>query len=558
MIYDKQELNGSYEAMLPLLDRLFQTEFVSSTDAIEFCREACGEYGFTIIQDTSVKRDIHIYCSRRGKPCYHYNQSFDEDQCDCKWHVVLTEIKPYEWKFIRSPDPGALEHNHEMSSPEELNWPAEIKQRIIQLARQKVHTDEIRETIKLQFPDIIWNDSRFYNYMIEERTRVRQSSIVDKVQRLILISTRLCSVVAANEDWSNGVESDLLKMLDNFKQITRISAQTLNRMVDLQLDMVHSDTDKNRRPAKHGSVDSQTGQSKKRKAGAVTFSPSLSNRPETLMEVDQGKPNESTTESNQEKGFLAVSIPSCTLYVRSQPLRSLSEPASHNKRSYIDYPPPSNPHLAPLYNASIQSTTPRIDISSNNYPYRFTNDTLQSSSLPESHVMYSNEQDQNSSSNQSYNQLIYPLQTPYPSYPSSTNYQTQNDPADIDFSFDSSVHPSSFPHINPLSLSLLMNRQQSLSSTMNQDRISYHSPVDYYSQQRILHQVYEPQNRQLISNQAETGNTMNTNEQISSSIQLPLIRTMNHRDHNQGVVLQSHPSHNTDPTWSSGYENNER
>lgn len=45
--------------MEPLYERLLSQKFASSTDAIEYCREACSEYGFTIKQETNLNQVSH-------------------------------------------------------------------------------------------------------------------------------------------------------------------------------------------------------------------------------------------------------------------------------------------------------------------------------------------------------------------------------------------------------------------------------------------------------------------------------------------------------------------
>jgi hypothetical protein len=47
--------------MEPLYERLLSQRFASNTDAIEFCREACLEYGFTIKQETNPNK-VKSWC----------------------------------------------------------------------------------------------------------------------------------------------------------------------------------------------------------------------------------------------------------------------------------------------------------------------------------------------------------------------------------------------------------------------------------------------------------------------------------------------------------------
>ena len=42
--------------MKPLYDRLLEHSFPDSTSAVEFCRNACAEHGFTVKQEASANK----------------------------------------------------------------------------------------------------------------------------------------------------------------------------------------------------------------------------------------------------------------------------------------------------------------------------------------------------------------------------------------------------------------------------------------------------------------------------------------------------------------------
>lgn len=42
--------------MEPLYERLLQVKFNSSTEAIDYCRETCLEYGFNVKSETGANR----------------------------------------------------------------------------------------------------------------------------------------------------------------------------------------------------------------------------------------------------------------------------------------------------------------------------------------------------------------------------------------------------------------------------------------------------------------------------------------------------------------------
>ncbi|KAI7892644.1 uncharacterized protein EV154DRAFT_550581 [Mucor mucedo] len=323
--------------MEPLYEGLLQQKFMSSTEAIEFCRQSCQEYGFTIKQEAGANKNIYIYCSREGLG-QQAQRKRPLKNCECKWRVVLSEDEYSQWTFRKSLNPTACEHNHSI-----VQWPQDMVDKIIQLARKNSTDDEIRAAIKSQFPNVSWDDRLFYNHLNEERKRMKQKEVTDRVQKLVMASTKLCSVVAANEDWASSVESDLTKMLDVYREMTKLTNQSLDSMVDLQLDMIHSEIDKR----------NKRGELKKRKITAV-------------------------------QGVQVMSIPSCTLYIRSQPLRSLSE-----TRQSFDSPPPqllnpfnlTSPSSSPSSTSSIHQ---RIDYA---YTTNRNNEILQSPPMPDNTSM---------------------------------------------------------------------------------------------------------------------------------------------------------------------------
>ncbi|KAG2231029.1 hypothetical protein INT48_006360 [Thamnidium elegans] len=278
-----------------LYERLLQHKFMTSNEAINYCRETCLEYGFTVKNETGANRSIYIYCSREDNRQQTPLLRKRSLKNDCKWRIVLNSDEYGQWVFRKSLNPTGSEHNHAINSMVDV-WPQQVLDKISLLSRQNQTTEEIRDCIKLEFPDITWNDRRFHNFVSLERKKIKQKSITERVQNLIMASTKLCSVVAANEDWASCVENDLTKMLDNYRQITRLSNQSLNSMVDLELDMIHSEIDKRNRSINKD----QLLDSKKQK-----------------------------TSHNNLDAVQIMSIPSCTLFIRSQPLRSLSEPSQN-------------------------------------------------------------------------------------------------------------------------------------------------------------------------------------------------------------------------------------
>ncbi|KAL0094247.1 hypothetical protein F4703DRAFT_1711403, partial [Phycomyces blakesleeanus] len=308
--------------MDPLYQRLLKKGFADSVSAIEYCRDVCAEYGFTIKQEASANKNIYVYCSREGLPDSQRNpkpspqRKRPSKRCDCKWRIVLSENEQEQWEFRKSLTATALEHNHEMMSPDEMvkAWPPEVSDMIIRLAQQRLQTHEIREAVKQNFPDITWNERRFYNRLTEERKRIRQRGVVDRSQRLLLLSARLCSVVAGNEGWAICVENDLVRMFDNFCQLTRLTPEAIESLVDMQQNQIQSDM-----------------------SGERSLQP---HRLDHCSGTPAAKRRKSNFRSNESpKGTQVVTVPSYTLFVRSQPLRSPSDSSSQgSRRTMADSP----------------------------------------------------------------------------------------------------------------------------------------------------------------------------------------------------------------------------
>ncbi|KAI7891877.1 uncharacterized protein EV154DRAFT_506774 [Mucor mucedo] len=222
-------------------------------------------------------------------------------------------------------NPNASEHNHEMMSPEEMvkAWPIEVNEMIIQLARQRLQTHEIREAVKQQFPEISWNERRFYNRLTEERKRIRQRGVVERSQRLLMLSARLCSVIASNEEWAHCVESDLQRMFENFCQLARLTPENINTLVDLQADMIQIDTDRLISNTHRLSIEDEFmgSPAKKRRSFAKGNNDTL---------VIQKSPSTSGNTTDTQKGIQMVYVPSYTIQVRSSLNRSLSESSNHS------------------------------------------------------------------------------------------------------------------------------------------------------------------------------------------------------------------------------------
>ncbi|KAI8641875.1 hypothetical protein BD408DRAFT_483184 [Parasitella parasitica] len=321
--------------MEPLYERLLKKPFGDSVSAIEYCRSVCAEFGFTVKQEASANRNIYVYCSREGLPDSQRNpkpspqRKRPSKRCDCRWRVVLSENEHEEWEFRKSMNPNASEHNHEMMSPEEMvkAWPAEVNEMIIQLARQRLQTHEIREAVKQQFPDISWNERRFYNRLTEERKRIRQRGVVERSQRILLLSAQLCSVVASNEEWAFAVDTELQRMFENFCQLARLTPENINTLVDLKPDMIQMDTDRLISKTYRLSIASDNDEE-------MMGSPAKKRR---SLATDTGLArSKSGSTAEPLKGIQMVHVPSYTIQV--QTLQRSSSESSVSRRFYTEAP----------------------------------------------------------------------------------------------------------------------------------------------------------------------------------------------------------------------------
>lgn len=154
----------------PFYIELLEQTFTTSKAAIDFCRNLCAQFGFTVKQESSTHRNIYVYCSREGladsvrNPKSNPKRKRPSKRCDCKWRVVLNESKDtHLWRFRKSNNPEALHHNHPLMRPEEVErgWPNQVHELIRELARQHLSTQEIRQQVQNRFPDITWNERRF-------------------------------------------------------------------------------------------------------------------------------------------------------------------------------------------------------------------------------------------------------------------------------------------------------------------------------------------------------------------------------------------------------------
>ncbi|KAI9276148.1 hypothetical protein BY458DRAFT_488994 [Sporodiniella umbellata] len=229
---DKQEEQNAY--LEPFYERLMGINFTESTSAIEHCRELCAEFGFTVKQEASTHRNIYVYCSREGLPDSLRNpkttpqRKRPSKRCDCRWRVVLFENDGL-WEFRKSLNPEAGKHNHELMHPNEIerNWPKEVTDLIFELARLRMSTQDIRTRVQVQFPDVNWNERRFYNRLSEERQKIKQRDTADRTHDLCQLWSKICSLTAGNEELSQFIKHELITLYQTLSDTTQVDVSTL-------------------------------------------------------------------------------------------------------------------------------------------------------------------------------------------------------------------------------------------------------------------------------------------------------------------------------------------
>ncbi|KAG2217844.1 hypothetical protein INT45_008141 [Circinella minor] len=362
-IHDQQQHQEPFArvSMEPLFERLLKRTFSESVSAIEYCRALCAEFGFTVKQEASANRNIYVYCSREGLPDSQRNpkpspqRKRPSKRCDCRWRVVLSENEHDQWEFRKSMNPNASEHNHEMMSPDEMvkAWPSEVNDLIIQLARQRLQTHEIRETVKQQFPDITWNERRFYNRLTEERKRIKQRGVLDRSQRLLLLSARLCSIVASNEDWASNVEQEMTRLLESYCQLSRLPPEATRLLTDLQPDMIQAEgpsaSSQQRQQQQQQNEENNNNSASPASSADMMItdeaSPAKKRKSVSASSATTSIPTAVSRPPDAPKGTQVVYVPSYMLFVRNQPMRSSSEPSSQSigtpaaRRAFLGSPP---------------------------------------------------------------------------------------------------------------------------------------------------------------------------------------------------------------------------
>ncbi|KAI8349678.1 hypothetical protein BD560DRAFT_410146 [Blakeslea trispora] len=351
---------------------LLSKTFKSNTEAIVFCRDLCSNHGFTVKQEQSTHKNIYVYCSREGLPDSHRNPKVNpqrnrqSQRCECRWRIVLFENSKETWEFRKSQNSDAYIHNHPLLKPEEIKkeWPREVSEKIFELARQRLPTNEIRQQVREQYPDISWDDRRFYNRLSEERQKMKQRDTALRTIRLVNLSAQICMVNAGSEDLSHYVESKLMSLLQDTCKFANVDSSSFPTPIPLPFHPSGSNSD----PATPSSVSSPFSVSyedidhhlkkasnlikgdhqKRDQDSSSTGSPSRQDETFDLNDVKKSGSMQKKPLDTVPKGFLAVPIPDHTFYVKMYSQNSVGD----IRRAIFDMQRPTvNTNVANINNA---------------------------------------------------------------------------------------------------------------------------------------------------------------------------------------------------------------
>ncbi|CEG75492.1 hypothetical protein RMATCC62417_10525 [Rhizopus microsporus] len=287
---------------------LLSKQFKSSVEAIAYCRELCSNYGFTVKQEQSTHKNIYVYCSREGLPDSHRNPKSNpqrnrpSQRCECRWRIVLYENNQMIWEFRKSQNADAFIHNHPLMKPEEIKkeWPREVSEMIFALARQRLPTHEIRQQVREQYPNISWDDRRFYNRLSEERQKMKQRDAAMRTSRLVNLSAQLCMLNAGSEDLSHYIESKLTALLEETCRFANLNPD------ELHLPLPFPPDDQQKQDTHSCSISSDSNEDATVKKEKESNEPILKR-----SSISSKKSFESLP-----KGYLAVTIPQHTFHIK--------------------------------------------------------------------------------------------------------------------------------------------------------------------------------------------------------------------------------------------------
>lgn len=244
-------------------------------------------------------------------------------RCDCRWRVVLYENETNEWEFRKSLNPEAGKHNHELMRPEEIerSWPKEVTDLICELARLRMTTQDIRARVRDQFPNIHWNERRFYNRLSEERQKIKLRDSIDRTHQLGDLWSKVCMATAGNEDLFQFVKQELDMLFQSICETVQIDPHTF------PAPFIYG-----------GGSNSNNDETSENHPYNTTCERSTSGRSSSRSSVTSSA---TTSKSdNTPKGYICVEIPKQLYYIKIHNQRQLHETqllkAQHRTRTFSE------------------------------------------------------------------------------------------------------------------------------------------------------------------------------------------------------------------------------
>ncbi|GBC06673.1 hypothetical protein RclHR1_00070040 [Rhizophagus clarus] len=213
--------------------RIIPSKFQSAKEALSYCRQLAKEYGFTMKQETSSNKNIYIYCSREGiaDSSKQTKRKRSSIKCDCKWRIVLFKDDNNQWEFRKSNNPQHAQHNHDLI-PENIPapWPPNVLQRIAEYANSGLSTGDIRQLMQQEFPNLSWDERRFYNRLAEERKKIKIRETEKRVVETIILAARVASLACSSHEYTNKVKAVLQQAFDDICESANIDSTSVTSL----------------------------------------------------------------------------------------------------------------------------------------------------------------------------------------------------------------------------------------------------------------------------------------------------------------------------------------
>ncbi|KAF7723029.1 hypothetical protein EC973_002405 [Apophysomyces ossiformis] len=162
-IYEDIILDDDYVAynytletkMRELSQDLLKKCFSDSSSAIEYCRRACSEHGFPVLDDKVTSKVIRIYCSFNSlaqNKRQRYPSVSSKEKEPCQWCLYLFKNDENKWQF----DEEESQHSHPLEMPKETGYDEDlIPAMIIKLIPDQVCREGEEASKFVRYGDVV-------------------------------------------------------------------------------------------------------------------------------------------------------------------------------------------------------------------------------------------------------------------------------------------------------------------------------------------------------------------------------------------------------------------